>query len=782
MADELDKFVLAYQVQLADSIQRLEKLNEKVKKVNVEAKKSGEELKAFAQGASNELGRLVPGIDRVSNAVSVMGGKFALASAAVGTLAVGVAAVMRLNTKYQEQRRAGQEIGISPIRAEEYQRQLFKGSGGRVSREQALQEVHGFSTRIREAYSDPTRLGDTARAMSAIGVNVGARGQGSTPTNAALTQLAQQFQRMRPDQVIAAAKSIGMSQDFAMTLRKIGPAIGEIREQSEEDIKRSLGAQKSLDAYNDSLTRINAEFARASDILAERLVPWLTKFVDLMAKASEGMLPRDAAKKSVVEEAGSSAARTFLDMFDMRKQASGDGAWKGGLLSHIEDLFGRGEKEMQARKGASDAKTEEAANTNKQNADKNVKAASALADAADKQQREGRITSDELLLAANMFSGAVATFANAIDERQAWAAWAGEIGRAAGLKGASGGDPSQRTGLPSGRGSSLESRFAPTQLGPVPFEDIINAASKQYGLNPDVLKGLIKTESGFDPNAVGPKTKWGQAQGLGQLLPSIQQAYGITDPFDPRQNIHGAARLLSENMARAGGDVNTALMMYHGGLNRANWGELTRAYPNKVLGTQGAGLPGMAGPAKTASGILGTGPLYAQDPFTAQPQLRGPAVRPAQQTGGESVSNIQRAQVYANIAQRLGVPVTQIRHGAVNRDDVNWASSQLMVGVHNQIEDLKKNLQNPGLTASDRAGIIQQLREQQSGLSMLKAYSPEIIARQREGARSITIGENAISIRIVDSQNPQQTAAAVHDRLSTELSDVATQMNDGVQY
>ncbi len=61
-----------------------------------------------------------------------------------------------------------------------------------------------------------------------------------------------------------------------------------------------------------------------------------------------------------------------------------------------------------------------------------------------------------------------------------------------------------------------------------------------YGIPDAFLRAVIKTESDFDPRVVSSAG----AQGLMQLLPSTARLMGVTDPFDPRQNIMGGARYL----------------------------------------------------------------------------------------------------------------------------------------------------------------------------------------------------------------------------------------------
>lgn len=61
-----------------------------------------------------------------------------------------------------------------------------------------------------------------------------------------------------------------------------------------------------------------------------------------------------------------------------------------------------------------------------------------------------------------------------------------------------------------------------------------------YGVPEAFLRAVIKTESDFDPRVVSSAG----AQGLMQLLPSTARLMGVTDSFDPRQNIMGGARYL----------------------------------------------------------------------------------------------------------------------------------------------------------------------------------------------------------------------------------------------
>lgn len=92
------------------------------------------------------------------------------------------------------------------------------------------------------------------------------------------------------------------------------------------------------------------------------------------------------------------------------------------------------------------------------------------------------------------------------------------------------------------------------------YEGLARVAAKKYGLDPDIFVNMIQQESGFDPNAVSPRG----AAGLGQLLQSTADSMGV-DPFDPAQNLDGAARYLKKQLDTNEGDYSLALAAYNAG-------------------------------------------------------------------------------------------------------------------------------------------------------------------------------------------------------------------------
>lgn len=93
------------------------------------------------------------------------------------------------------------------------------------------------------------------------------------------------------------------------------------------------------------------------------------------------------------------------------------------------------------------------------------------------------------------------------------------------------------------------------------YDGLINDAAQKYGLQPELLKAVIRAESGFRANTMSGAG----ALGLMQLMPGTAASLGVSDPFDPAQNIDGGAKYLKRQLDAFGGDVNKALAAYNAG-------------------------------------------------------------------------------------------------------------------------------------------------------------------------------------------------------------------------
>jgi len=113
---------------------------------------------------------------------------------------------------------------------------------------------------------------------------------------------------------------------------------------------------------------------------------------------------------------------------------------------------------------------------------------------------------------------------------------------------------------------------------------LAHETAERHALDPALIRAMIGAESSWNPRAVSHKG----AQGLMQLIPATAQRLGVTDPFDPVQNLDGGVRYLRWLLERYAGDLEKSLAAYNAGegaVDRAggvpNYSE-TRAYVEKV--------------------------------------------------------------------------------------------------------------------------------------------------------------------------------------------------------
>jgi hypothetical protein len=90
---------------------------------------------------------------------------------------------------------------------------------------------------------------------------------------------------------------------------------------------------------------------------------------------------------------------------------------------------------------------------------------------------------------------------------------------------------------------------------------LVHKLAPKYSLDPKLVLALIEAESNFDPKARSPK----QAQGLMQLIPQTAERFGVRDPWDVKQNLHGGMAYLRWLLDHFDGDVKLALAGYNAG-------------------------------------------------------------------------------------------------------------------------------------------------------------------------------------------------------------------------
>lgn len=118
------------------------------------------------------------------------------------------------------------------------------------------------------------------------------------------------------------------------------------------------------------------------------------------------------------------------------------------------------------------------------------------------------------------------------------------------------------------------------------YDAIIERAARGAAVEANLLRAVIVVESGFNSRALSKRG----AVGLMQLMPATALRFGVSNPYDPQENIHAGARYLKFLMDRFGHDVQLALAAYNAGEQAVdrNGGRIppfaeTMAYVPKVM-------------------------------------------------------------------------------------------------------------------------------------------------------------------------------------------------------
>jgi soluble lytic murein transglycosylase-like protein len=117
------------------------------------------------------------------------------------------------------------------------------------------------------------------------------------------------------------------------------------------------------------------------------------------------------------------------------------------------------------------------------------------------------------------------------------------------------------------------------------FDDLIYASSERYGVDPALVRAVVKAESNFNVVALSRKG----AQGLMQLMPDTARLYNIVDAFNPTENIEGGVQHLKVLLDKYRGDLQLTLAAYNAGMQAVEkYGGIppfaeTREYVKRVL-------------------------------------------------------------------------------------------------------------------------------------------------------------------------------------------------------
>lgn len=127
--------------------------------------------------------------------------------------------------------------------------------------------------------------------------------------------------------------------------------------------------------------------------------------------------------------------------------------------------------------------------------------------------------------------------------------------------------------------------YAPHALAPEQIQSLVNDASTREGVSAALVNAVVMAESAGNPSAISTAG----AQGLMQLMPGTSASCGISNPFDPEQNVDCGTRYLHGLLERYNNNVELAVAAYNAGPGAVDqyhgvppYAE-TRAYVSRVL-------------------------------------------------------------------------------------------------------------------------------------------------------------------------------------------------------
>lgn len=750
MGDEssVEKFVLEYQANTAETLRQLEALSAKIDEIHDKGKKTGDDV----GGLSGDKGKkirdgikditshfegMVPGLDKVSKLTDLVGKRFVAATVALAAFAVIMKAVNNLQNQYEIQRITGSQVGLSAAQVNQYQQQ-FNAANGRMTSDKSRELLGKVSQLTSAAYTNPDPYNREALQLRNAGVGGAFDKNGQIKsTDTVLNEMTKKFKAVSAVQAEAIGMSIGLTMDEVQAIRNRNTEAENSIATSESARRRQAEANKAMERLGSDSGKLSEQWRQISDTVGQVFVPIIADAVHYIQQITEG-LP-EALDKGL----------TAFQSFDSQFQSMVEFVQQMPL--HLGNL---GEFWDQKMKEADDRIKNRDANNGKLVEDQNAVA------------QQGYKTQKEFERNVNLFASSVGSFAGVIDERQAWAAWAGSIGQAGGVSGLGTGQPGAAAASGGGNANQFGGYGEPASAGTTGYGnkngvDTYDAELKEvWGKDWEIGKAIMMVESSGDPNAKNPKST---ATGLMQVLQSQKDFVKPGEnPYDAHTSIVQAKRVWDAKIRATKGDVDKAIMRY---------GENTPEYLNKVKqylprqkvidATTPASVPYLApapapavnpapvpAPVQSVPGPVAPAPVGPTPTAPTSPVAPTPAplaqgtVSPNERQAPSPYTAVPKPNIYAEsrqsaqmsmvadaVAERIGVTRQQMMTGGISKSDISFAVRNIEFEAKNNLQRAQAMVKAPVLREGQRAQAATELRNAQDQLRQIQTYGKTLIGR-----------------------------------------------------
>lgn len=758
MSDEssVEKFVLTYEANTAETLKRLEELSEKLDEVHDKNKKEDEQgknkwdkMKKGVKGVTDELESLIPGMDKAGRMVDMVGKRFVVATVALAAFAVVMKTIRDLQNEYEKQRITGSMTGLSASQVNQYQQQ-FNSANGRMTGDKSRDLLGKVSNITSAAYTNPDPYNREMLQLRNAGVNGAFDKSGRIKsTDQVLDEMTKKFRSVSKQQAEAIGMSIGLTMDEVKAIRERNDALEDSLSKSESAKARQATANAAMERLGESSGHLSETWRQISNTIGQEFVPIIADAVKYIDEVTEG-LPAALDK-----------ALNQFHAFDSRFQSMMEFAQE--MPAHILNLGEFWDKKM---KEADDRTAAQ------------IAAGKKAAEEQNNAAQQGYKTQKEFERNVNLFASSVGSFAGVIDERQAWAAWAGSIGQAGGVAGIGRGQAGVAMDSGGGNGGQFGGYGYGNKQGVDTYDDMLKEV---WGKDWQIGKAILNVESSGNPNAKNPKST---ATGLMQVLQS-QKDFVIPgeDPRDPMTSIRQGKRVWDAKIKASGGNIDKAIMTY--GENTPEYLNKVRQYlPRTVDATSPVSTPNL-----TPNNVTNMGDNVTNNTINNNQQTVGYG-RPAPMIHAESRETAQMSMVADQVAGLIGVTKQQLLQGNLRKSDISYAVRNIEFEAQKNVQQAQAKANAPMLREGDRAAAAQALRQSQDQLKQIQTYGKTLIARgtgQETDPRLFTQDRPdragmVVNVNIYGVHDANEFKRDALDPLKQGIKDATNHYADGVSH